>query len=573
MGRLGHSRVRALRGYESANGRYRVFGTNGPIGRHDEALCPHGSVIIGRKGAYRGIHYSGEPFFVIDTAFYLKPKAEIDTRWAYYELLTHDINSMDSGSAIPSTSRESFYRLPVLLPPPEEQRAIASILGTLDDKIELNRRMNETLEAMARAIFKSWFVDFDPVRAKPEGRDPGLPKHIADLFPDRFEDSEVGEIPKGWEVGSVYDIADVVYGAPFASSQFNTEGLGKPLIRIRDLANETPGVWTPEVHPKGYKVRPGDIVVGMDGEFRAYLWGGAEAWLNQRVCVFLPNRGASAAFVRNSIIEPLAHVEATETATTVIHLGKGDIDLFSVVVPTALVLMVFNDLCQPWYDRIVVTKRESRTLAALRDTLLPKLIAGEVRVKNVERFAGPVSELLETAQNIAIPVNTEPGSLAKSNSDRMRSSIDDFDTTEVMAAFRQAARELGTTTREELLKAVSQRLGFERHGSHIDESLRGHLRAAIRRKIIGSEGAELVFPETATMAHYYRDELVDFLLSAMRRGSEYEREDVIRDVATYLGFSRVTDSVAEPIRSAINGAIRRGLLDYRGNLIWRIDGS
>jgi type I restriction enzyme, S subunit len=107
----------------------------------------------------------------------LKPKAEIDTRWAYYELLTHDINSMDSGSAIPSTSRESFYRLPVLLPPPEEQRAIASILGTLDDKIELNRCMNETLEAMARAIFKSWFVDFDPVRAKPEGRDPGLPKH------------------------------------------------------------------------------------------------------------------------------------------------------------------------------------------------------------------------------------------------------------------------------------------------------------------------------------------------------------------------------------------------------------
>jgi type I restriction enzyme, S subunit len=86
-------------------------------------------------------------------------------------------------------------------------------------------------------------------------------------------------------VGSVYDIADVMYGAPFASSQFNTEGLGKPLIRIRDLANETPGVWTPEVHPKGYKVRPGDIVVGMDGEFRAYLWGGAEAWLNQRVCV------------------------------------------------------------------------------------------------------------------------------------------------------------------------------------------------------------------------------------------------------------------------------------------------
>ena len=94
------------------------------------------------------------------------------------------------------------------LPPLAEQRAIAHILGTLDDKIELNRRMNETLEAMARALFKSWFVDFDPVRAKAEGRDPGLPKPLADLFPDSFEDSELGEIPKGWEVGTLGDVAE-----------------------------------------------------------------------------------------------------------------------------------------------------------------------------------------------------------------------------------------------------------------------------------------------------------------------------------------------------------------------------
>ena len=157
---------RALRGYDIALGAFRVFGTNGPIGWHDEALCPHPSVVVGRKGAYRGIHYSAEPFFVIDTAFYLKPKTELDVRWAYYELLTRDINGMDSGSAIPSTSREEFYSLPVSVPPLPEQRTIAQVLGTLDDKIELNRRMNETLEAMARALFKSWFIDFDPVRAK-----------------------------------------------------------------------------------------------------------------------------------------------------------------------------------------------------------------------------------------------------------------------------------------------------------------------------------------------------------------------------------------------------------------------
>ena len=105
------------------------------------------------------------------------------------------------------------FELPLPFPPLTEQRAIAHILGTLDDKIELNRRMNETLEAIARAIFKSWFVDFDPVRAKAEGRDTGLPPHIADLFPDSFEDSELGEIPAGWRATSLRNLVEIVKGA------------------------------------------------------------------------------------------------------------------------------------------------------------------------------------------------------------------------------------------------------------------------------------------------------------------------------------------------------------------------
>ena len=142
---------KSLRGYQDSNGTYKVYGTNGPIGWHVEALCPYPSVIVGRKGAYRGIHYSPAPFFVIDTAFYLKPKEGIDTRWAYYQLLTQDINGLDSGSAIPSTSRGDFYALTVSLPSLPEQQAIAHVLGTLDDKIELNRRINQTLEAIAQS--------------------------------------------------------------------------------------------------------------------------------------------------------------------------------------------------------------------------------------------------------------------------------------------------------------------------------------------------------------------------------------------------------------------------------------
>jgi type I restriction enzyme, S subunit len=300
----------------------------------------------------------------------------------------HQLNSDSDQSTRKYIGITDQRRLKIPVPPPNQQQAIAHILSTLDDKIELNRRTNETLEGLAWALFKSWFVDFDPVRAKAEGRDSDLPNRLADLFPNSFKQSELGAIPTGWNALSITEIADVVYGAPFSSSQFNAQGIGKPLIRIRDLASENPGVWTPELHPKGFTVKPGDVVVGMDGEFRAYLWGGVEAWLNQRVCVFIPKRGFSAAFVRNSVMRPLADIEATETATTVIHLGKGDIDQFLTIVPEPHVLETFNRLCHPWYDRMVISRQESHTLAALRDTLLPKLISGELTMPDAERIVG-----------------------------------------------------------------------------------------------------------------------------------------------------------------------------------------
>ena len=312
----------------------------------------------------------------------------VDPRFFFYALTKFDFGEVAGGTALPYLTVSALSRLDISLPPIDEQRAIAHILGTLDDKIELNRRMSETLEVMARALFKSWFVDFDPVRVKAEGRDPGLPKHLADLFPARLVDSELGEIPEGWEVSSIYEVADVIYGAPFSSARFNTDSVGEPLIRIRDLPRESPGVWTQELHPKGYKIRPGDIVVGMDGEFRAYLWGGPEGWLNQRVCVFKPKSRSCASFVRNSIMPALADVESTETATTVIHLGKADIDRFKIVRPHLKVADRFKMACQPWYDRIVAAKQECRSLTALRDTLLPKLVSGELRVKDAEKFIG-----------------------------------------------------------------------------------------------------------------------------------------------------------------------------------------
>ena len=168
----------------------------------------------------------------------------------------------------------SAKEIEIALPRIQEQKAIAHVLGTIDDKIELNQKMNQTLE-VAKPIFKSWFVDFDPVRAKAEGRPTGLPPEISDLFPDELVDSEIGEIPKGWSQESIYQFCSVEYGAPFKSKLFNEDGQGIPLVRIRDLPKGKSGVFTEEVHPKGTLIKTGDLVVGMDGEFRCYF---GEEW-------------------------------------------------------------------------------------------------------------------------------------------------------------------------------------------------------------------------------------------------------------------------------------------------------
>lgn len=379
--------VRLQRGHdltasEQRAGSVPVMGSAGPNGTHSEALAKGPGLVIGRSGASIGrVHFSEVDYWPHNTCLYVTDFLGNNPRFAYYLLQTLKLAGYNSGSAQPSLNRNFIYSIRIQVPARWEQDEIAHLLNALDDRVALLRETNATLEAIAQALFKSWFVDFDPVRAKSQGLAPaGLDEATAALFPDSFEDSQRGSIPAGWSVKPIYEFASVIYGAPFASSKFNGEGIGRPLIRIRDLRDEAPGVCTPEVHIKGYVVRAGDIVVGMDGEFRAYLWGGEEAWLNQRVCVFAPKQGVPAAFVRSTIEPLLAHVEATETATTVIHLGKNDIDRFRALVPYPEVLLAFSSVVDPVYARIVSNKQTARTLTTLRDTLLPRLISGQLRL-------------------------------------------------------------------------------------------------------------------------------------------------------------------------------------------------
>ena len=299
-------------------------------------------------------------------------------------------------TGVPKTNTAYLREFPIFLPPLDQQRAIAHILGTLDDKIELNRRMNETLEAMARAIFKSWFVDFDPVRAKAEGRNPGLPKHIADLFPDRFEDSELGEIPSGWAVRKLSDLCSTQYG--YTASAVD-EPVGPKFLRVTDINKQNWIEWGDVPHcaidPQAqafYALQVGDLVVArmadpgksaiieeeIDAVFASYLVRLKTGSLAHSYYVY--------GFLKSDLYSEYAEgaksgsVQASMNAKVIVGAG--------LVAPSKAVIDQFFQVVLPLRQRLVANVRESRALAALRYTLLPKLISGELRVKDAERFIG-----------------------------------------------------------------------------------------------------------------------------------------------------------------------------------------
>lgn len=395
---------KGLRNCQNAVGKYRVFGTDGPIGWHNEPLCNHDSVIVGRKGAYRGIHYSPNPFYVIDTAFYLKPKANFDMRWAYYELLTHDINSMDSGSAIPSTSRESFYQLPVKVPTLPEQRAIAHVLGTLDNKIELNRKMNETLEAMARAIFKSWFVDFDPVRAKAAGRDPGLPKEIADLFPNSFENSELGKIPKGWEIKTLLDVTEVITKGTTPTQEDVSDAPSSDVLvnylRVNAIAEDGSILddklsRIPDSVHRGVLKRSilqsGDVVytiAGTIGRMSIIEEHLLPANTNQAIAILRPKSTTPPIFLAFTMKQSAFQ---EELHSNVVHAVQANLSLGMISRAKAIFPPegIFGKMLKPLEEiikKVNINRKQSRTFANIRDTLLPKLLSGEICIKDAEKF-------------------------------------------------------------------------------------------------------------------------------------------------------------------------------------------
>jgi type I restriction enzyme S subunit len=389
---------------ERRTGRVPVIGSAGQNGFHDTALAKGPGIVIGRSGASFGqVHFVETDFWPHNTGLYVTNFKGNDPRFAFYFLKAIDFDRFNSGSAQPSLNRNFIYPIPVRVPKPAEQKAIAHILGTLDNKIELNRRMNATLEAMARALFQSWFIDFDPVRQNMnrkaggrnqpspaavrhplppgEGRGEGaLDAATAALFPDGFQESPMGLIPKGWEVRSLDKTAHYLNGLALQKYPPG-DGPTLPVIKIAQLRKgDSVGADRCNTDlPPNYIVYDGDVLFSWSGSLEVILWCGGTGALNQHLF-----KVTSAEFPKwFYYLWTLYYLDefrliAADKATTMGHIQRGHLTAAKVLIPPRPLLDAMTRIMSPLIDQLIATRIQSRTLATLRDTLLPKLLSGDI---------------------------------------------------------------------------------------------------------------------------------------------------------------------------------------------------
>ena len=317
----------------------------------------------------------------------IKDKRSLNASYLYYVMCSaeyrHEVLASATGTTVKHTSPERIKRFRFHLPPLSEQRAIAHVLGTLDDKIELNQRMNETLEAMARALFKSWFIDFDPVRAKMAGRDPGLPQHLADLFPDHLVDSELGLIPEGWEVKALDKIAHFQNGLALQKFRPTENEKRLPVVKIAQLRSgqADSGEWAAENITSECIVADGDVIFSWSGSLMVKIWCGGRAALNQHLFKVTSSKYPKW-FYLHCIESHLPEFQsiAGDKATTMGHIKRQHLSEAKCAVPDLTRFAAANDTFSDLVGKRISNVLESNSLAALRDVLLPKLVSGELRI-------------------------------------------------------------------------------------------------------------------------------------------------------------------------------------------------
>lgn len=334
------------------------------------------------------------PALLVQRVARLRGTDKLNTRFLRYVIATRAFTeyvlAVQTGTAVPHISGTQIREFQFSLPPIKEQQAISVFLGALDEKIALNRRINETVEGIARALFKSWFVDFDPVRAKTEGRDTALCNLASQMFPDSFEHSEMGDIPKKWEIRTLDQIARFLNGLALQKYP-PTNGLSLPVIKIAQLrVGNTDGADKASADlPEDYIVEDGDVLFSWSGSLECVLWTGGRGALNQHLF-----RVTSTEFPKwfyylwiNQHLPAFRRIAAAK-ATTMGHIQRHHLSEAIVVLPPKSLLVAMDSVFSPLIESLVLRRIESRSLAAIRDALLPKLISGELRITHPDSIIG-----------------------------------------------------------------------------------------------------------------------------------------------------------------------------------------
>ena len=340
------------------NGPYPVYGSGGIMRYADSYLYDQESVLLPRKGTLNNIQFVTEPFWTVDTCYYtVVNRDKVLPYFLYCCLCKMDIQSLNTGSAVPSMTFEKYYSIEVPIPPLSTQHCIANILSRYDSLIENYQKQIKLLEEAAQRLYKEWFIDLH--------------------FPRHENTNIIDGVPEGWEKKKLIDLVDVQYGYAFDGHLFNSKGEGTPIVRIRNIPDGCTSDYTTEEANDSYIVNDGDILIGMDGIFHINTWCGGKSYLVQRACSFRPKNVSMKGFILQAIYEPIKFFENTVVGATVAHLGKKHID--------SIELLVSNDdkMYKPFekmFNERQTLKTQLRLLTEARDRLLPKLISGEITV-------------------------------------------------------------------------------------------------------------------------------------------------------------------------------------------------
>ena len=281
------------------------------------------------------------------------------------DLMRHRFLAVSRGATQDNLSLDKLLSFPILVPKLDEQRRIAGILSAYDELIENSQQRIKILETMARALYREWFVHF---RFPGHESVPRVP-------------SPLGDIPQGWEVRSVKEVATVTYGFPFASKKFNNDGNGTPVIRIRDIPEGLSATFTEEAAEPKYHVKNGHILVGMDGDFHMCIWSSGHAFQNQRVARFESNGEIGNLYLFLSLDKPIQEFNKAIVGTTVAHLGDMHIKKIQIVWPPAKLREKARVILEPMSEQIIGLKCQCQNLRRTRDLLLPRLLSGQIHVE------------------------------------------------------------------------------------------------------------------------------------------------------------------------------------------------